>query len=349
MHMSENDGLIPQKQETGQEAAAPAGTMTRGQRIVHYWLPCKGDSGKEKARKVFLILAIIVFITSAVAVGFKYYKTYENAKKNSDLNAMIEKSAGLTWDDIYRMYPDIDFPEGMQLKYALAYAQNQDLVGWLSIEGTSLQVPIVKGADNSFYLHHDFYKKYTDYGNPFMDYENNIKPLDYNMVIYGHNMRDKQQFGQLSDLYDTLEHASQYPVIQFNTIFQDYQWAVVGVMLTNGMPAQDNGYLFPFNATTMGEFSRVRFVKELQARFLYDTGVYFDDLDQLLTLTTCSYAFTEARLVVVAKLLKEGEAVPAPGSMQGTINPNPRYPQVWYNKHRQTNPFSYDNWHPNNI
>lgn len=328
-------------------AAISGSKPTCRQRFVRSWFPCKGDSGKEKARKIFLLLAIIVFITSAVIVGLKYYKTYENANKNKELNSMVDH--GLTWDDIYRMFPDIDFPEGMQLKYALAYAKNQDLVGWLSVEGTSLQVPIVRGKNNDYYLKRDFYKQYTDYGNPFMDYQNNIKPLDYNTVIYGHNMRDKQQFGQLSDMYDTLEHAGQYPVIQFNTIFQDYQWVVVGTMLTNGYSAQDNDYLFPFNATTMGEFSRVRFVKELKDRFLYDTGIYFDNLDPLLTLTTCSYAFTEARLVVVARQLKEGESAPEPGTIAGTINPSPRYPQVWYNKKGQTNPYEIDRWHPSDV
>lgn len=340
-------GNNPAPESRTQAAVTPVEKTTWWKRFVHGWLPCKGDSGKEKARKIFLLLAIIVFVTSAVMVAFKYYQTYENAQKNKELNGMLDH--GLTWEDIYRMYPDIDFPDGMQLKYALAYAKNQDLVGWLSVEGTSLQVPIVRGKDNSYYLYRDFYKNRTDYGNPFMDYQNNIKPLDYNTVIYGHNMRDKQQFGQLSEMYDTLEHAKNYPVIQFNTIFQDYQWAVVGTMLTNGTAAQDNGYLFDFNATTMGEFSRVRFVDELKARFLYDTGIYFDNLDHLLTLTTCSYAFTEARLVVVAKLLDEEDEVPTPGSIQGTVNPNPRYPQIWYNNHRQTNPFEYDNWHPSDF
>lgn len=328
-------------------AVTPAPKPSRGRRFVHSWFPCKGDSGKEKARKIFLLLAVIVFLVSAVMVGSKFFKTYENATKNSQLNEMQDHE--LTWDDIHRMYPDIDFPEGMQLKYALAYAKNQDLVGWLSVEGTSLQVPIVKGKNNDFYLTRDFYKEYTTYGNPFMDYQNNIKPLDFNTVIYGHNMKDKQQFGQLADMYDTLENAAKYPVIQFNTIFEDYQWAVVGTMLTNGMPAQDNGYLFAFNTTTMGEFSRVRFVKEMQDRFLYDTGVAFDNFDKLLTLTTCSYAFTEARLVVVARLLEAGETAPKPGTVQGTMNPSPRYPQAWYSKKGQQNPFTYDNWHPSNI
>lgn len=343
----ENNNL-PEKQPEIMEAAPEAApALTRGQRFVRYWFPCKGESGKEKARKIFLILAIIVFIASAVVVGMKYFKTYNNIQKQNEINQMLDHD--LTWDDIYRMYPDIDFPEGMQLKYALAYAKNQDLVGWMSIEGTSVNMPVVKGKNNSYYLNHDFYKQQTDYGNPFMDYQNNIKPLDFNTVIYGHNMRDKQQFGQLSDMYDTLEHASKYPVIQFNTIFEDYQWLVMGAMLTNGMPAQDNGYLFDFNATSMGPLSKRRFVNEIKDRLLYDTGFYFNEEDNLLTLSTCSYDFYEARLVIVAKLIEEGDRVPAVGEINGTTHENPRYPQAWYNKHRKTNPFTYDNWHPSNL
>lgn len=312
-------------------------------RFCKSMLPWKGDKWTEVVRKIVMLIAIIVFVASAVVLLNKFYKTYENQRMQQGLVDMT-KDDELTWDKVRAMYPDIDFPEGMQLKYALLYAKNQDLVGWLEVADSSVAVPIVQQKNNDYYLHRDFYKKTTSYGNPFLDYRNNAKDLDFNNIIYGHNMKDKQIFGQLLDMYKTAENYKNYPIIQYNTIFKDYQWAVVGAFYSNGSPGQDNGYVFPFNTPDFNDLvKKQELLNELNKRFIYTTGAKMTIDDKLIMLTTCAYDFSDARFVIVARLLHDGEKVNV-NEVQN--NPNPRYPAAWYSKKRIKNTYANDtNWY----
>lgn len=323
--------------------AGNAKKQGKATRFFKSFLPWKGDKPGEIFRKIVLLIAIAVFVTSAFVLANKFYKTYENQKKQNELVSMVTDDE-LTWDKIHAMYPDIDFPEGMQLKYALLYAKNQDLVGWLNVPDSSVSVPIVQQKDNNYYLHRDFYKATTSYGNPFMDYRNNAKDLDFNNLIYGHNMKDKQIFGQLLDMYKTTENYKKYPIIEYNTIFKDYKWAVVGAFYTNGSASQDNGYVFPFNTPVIEDFiKRQGLLDELNKRFIYTTGAKMTIDDKLLTLTTCAYDFNDARFVIVARLMEEGEQVDVSAV---AANPNPRYPAIWYSKKGIKNTFANDtNWY----
>ena len=93
-------------------------------------------------------------------------------------------------------------------------AKNKDVIGWLSINNTTINTPIVQSADNSYYLKKNFNKKYSFNGNPFIDYRNDMNIGDTNTIIYGHNMRDSQLFGELLDIYKNSQTASNYKIIK---------------------------------------------------------------------------------------------------------------------------------------
>ena len=238
-------------------------------------------------------------------------------------------------------FPDVTFPEGMLAKYAHLYAQNDDLRGWISIPG-ACPLPVVVGEDNEYYLKKNFEGKKTVYGVPFFDFRmTDFKNLHMNNVIYGHNMSsDDLVFGILEN-YRYVETFQTAPTIECNTIYGDYTWFVYAVFITNSNPDHDNGYYFPYNFIDMPESEFAQYIDEIDKRKLYDTGIDINTNDKILTLSTCAYDFTDARLVVVARLKRDGESVSVDTS-KARVNENPKYPQKWYDVKKKANPYAED-------
>ena len=110
--------------------------------------------------------------------------------------------------------------------------------------------------------------------------------------------------------------------------------------MSNAVSADDNGYVFNyyFNHLSSDE-KKTEYFAALKERSLYDTGVDLLPTDKLLTLSTCSHVFDDARLVVVARMVRQGESSEVDTSL-ATLNNAPHYPQVYYSKKKQTNPYA---------
>ena len=244
------------------------------------------------------------------------------------------------WAQIKKDYPDVLFPATIQLKYAKLYGENQDFVGYLSADGVGLNLPVVQTDDDETYLNKNFYGSTTKYGCPFVTHLNNISynHLDMNTVIFGHHMNNGTIFGAL-DKYKSISGYKSAPVITFNTIYQDYQWKVIAAFITNGYIKDDNNYIFPYYFTNLSStYKMSAYLSELAQRSLYDTGVDVQPTDKLLTLSTCSHEFEDARFVVVARLVRPGESAEVDTS-KAVVNSKPRYPQAYYTKKGMTNPY----------
>lgn len=305
----------------------------------------KGGAG-EVVRKIVLTLSIITIVVSlGVLVNTYFIEPYRaktatqslaeqmSQNQNAHSNAVIEDVSTDT---------DSNYPQGMLAKYAQLYDANDDLSGWISIPALKIELPIAIGEDNDYYRNRDIYKKYTMYGVPFFDYRmTDLKNLHRNTVLYGHNMRsDDLIFGMLEN-YRTIEGYQSAPVIECNTIYGDHTWFVYGVFLSNAYENQDNGYVFPYNFIDISDAKFIDYIKEIDKRKLYTTGVDLNVNDKILTLSTCCYDFTDARLVVVARLKRDGESVSVDTS-KAYYNPNPKYPQAWYDAEKKTNPYAED-------
>ncbi|MBQ3137473.1 MAG: sortase [Clostridia bacterium] len=266
----------------------------------------------------------------------------ETTKKNDKKDENKTTTAPLTpeqqWAQIQKEYPNIIFPMGLQLKYARLYATNPDFVGYLEAKGVGLSLPIVQAENDTKYLERNFYGKSTKYGCPFVTHVNNIVDLDMNTIIFGHHMNNGTVFGAL-DAYKKIDGFKAAPVITFNTLYKDYSWKVVAAFVTNAYEEDDNGYLFRYYFASLSTQDRFAvYLNEMSQRSLYDTGVDVLPTDKLLTLSTCSHEFEDARFVVVARLVRPGESTDVDIS-KATVNPNPRYPQAYYDKKKLNNPY----------
>lgn len=309
--------------------------------------PKKPAGAGEVLRRVVLALSCLVIVGCIAYLGVNYVYNPIKAKNAEgqfaeDMSSNADKYGDAVIDAEIENTYGVDFPDGMLAKYAPLYAENEDLRGWIRIDGLGIEYPVVQGDDNDYYLQRDVYGEWTTYGVPFFDYRmDNFETLHKNTVIYGHNMRyDDLIFGMLED-YRTPEGYKKAPVIECNTIYGDYTWLVYGVFITNSDPDDDNGYCLPYNFIDVDNRKFADYITEIDKRKLYSTGVDINENDKILTLSTCCYDFDGARLVVVARLLREGESINT-SSYIVTENQNPKYPQVWYVKNKKENTYADD-------
>lgn len=300
-------------------------------RFLKYIFPWKGDSAKEVVRKIVFLVSVLAIIVCACyfAVRFSQRNDYDNLSKISD---------NVDWSDDGTTDNELN-------RYDKLLAINKDFCGWLRIDGTGVDVPLVQTEDNEEYLKKSFYGKYSDYGNPFVDHRNDLKNFDRNTVIYGHNMKDNMVFAELLK-YKDLKFYKEHPVVYLGTLQQDTYWKVAGAFVTNAQEAQDNGFYFEYNYINCFDKNFKQYISELEKRSLIDTGVDINENDRLLTLSTCQYDIEEGRFVVVARLVREGESTQVDTS-KAKLNKNPKFPQAYCNAKGIENEYKGDDkWTP---
>lgn len=322
----------------------------------------KAKKKKRKAAKIFRnILLFITFTTFVVSGsmivkrGVDYYKmkgvnnqlenltlsdteiTVKDTKSAEFLNNLIEK---------YPHLKNVEFPAGFNYKYALLYAANREFVGYLTIPGTNISTAVVRHSDDDFYYDHDFYGKATRYGAVFALAQNNMVNLDMNTVLIGHYMKDGARFHDLK-YYKTADGYKKSPVIEFNTAYGDYKWKVYGAFILNGVKAGDDGYLLNCLFNNISQQSFEAYIAEIDKRTLYKTGVTLLATDKILTLMTCTYEFENARLIVIARMVRPGESEEVDLSLVLKKSAPIKYPQGYYDKKGKNNPYANDEkWYP---
>lgn len=309
--------------------------------------PIKGDSVGEGIRKIVADLAVIALVFCVGYFAMYGINSYKAKKQQAELSGYVlpeevedVSMEGDEWAEFISKYPNVQFPEGMMQKYAYLYAINPDLVGWINVPGTMINVQVVQTETNEAeYLHKDFYGEYSRYGTPYMDYRNDPKYLNQNTTIYGHHMQDGLVFADLKK-YKTVEGFKENPVFYFDTLYKKYAFKVYAVIISNAYEEDDNGYLFNYTIPNFKSGDHfMSYIAALDERKLYTTGVDIKPDDKLLTISTCTYEFDRARLAVVGRMVREGEDESVDVEL-AQPNPSPRYPQKWYDKKGQPNPYA---------
>lgn len=185
-------------------------------------------------------------------------------------------------------------------KYAALYEENHDLAGWLSIEGTVIDYPVMQCEDDEYYLHHDFYGNDSKYGCLYVRGVADVDTPGTNFIIYGHNMKDGSMFGDL-DLYRRESFYREHPTISFDTLYEERTYEVLAVFRSQVYRSGEDAFRYYqfYEAQTQEAFDY--FYDNIKELALYDTGVTAEFGDTFLTLSTCAYHVEDGRFVVVAK------------------------------------------------
>ncbi|MBR3593923.1 MAG: competence/damage-inducible protein A [Clostridia bacterium] len=333
-HDDEVDTPAPVKAEENSSkvdeapAAKKAGFFERVMKYIKSFIPWKGDKIGEIIRKLVFIISLIALILSSVYIVDYFHES----DVQNDIVDEVRKEYNA--DNVEK---DED---GVFFSFEEVIKRNSDTRAWITIPGTLVDNPVVLGADNNFYLKHNFLKEKSRYGTLYFDAQSEItaEAVSQNLVIYGHEMKDGSMFGTLKR-YKDLNFYRQYPVFSMRTLYDDAQYKIFSVFITNASPEQDNGYVFEYrtpNFTSQDAF--LALVSQYRDRSIINTGVDVVEGDRLVTLSTCTGEFTNARLVIVARRIREGEE-PSIDLTQVSVNENPLYPQAYYDKKGIKNPF----------
>ena len=264
------------------------------------------------------IVTVSILLTICIAILIMYYVNVNQSQKLIDNT--VQHTISIDEND----QKVIDWNELNSI--------NSDIVAWLEIPNTDIDCPIVQSKTNTYYLRRGLDKSYSYAGVNFFDCSNSLDMNDDNTIIYGHNLRDNNNFGQLPNLYNSIEKVLSNKYINIYLPDKTVKYAVVGAFYTNSKPTDDNDYVFPYNITNMSDEDFEEFINELNQRFIYSSDITSDD--KLLTLSTCAYEFKDERFVVVAKKINDIS------DFNYISNPVPRYPQKWYDRKGKTNPYS---------
>lgn len=185
-------------------------------------------------------------------------------------------------------------------QYAHLYEENEDMVGWIKIDGTVIDYPIMQTKEEpEYYLKRDFSREKSASGVPFLDDSCDPKESN-NLLIYGHNMKKGTMFASLLD-YAQEDFWKAHPTIQFDTLYREQTYEVVAAFYGKALSPKEEGFRYYEFAGNLDKIRFQEYTEQMKAIALYDTGVEINEEDQLLTLSTCSYQEENGRFVVVAR------------------------------------------------
>lgn len=260
---------------------------------------------QERKRRTIVILASIVAALSFGYFGVYYfYSVRTNAQysqlaelKGSDVLSDAQANNDFTLHKQAVRMPDV------LDEYKTLYQKNKKLIGWLKIDDTLIDYPVMQTSDNEYYLDHNYNQEYDKNGSLFLDCNCTAYPQSTNLIIYGHHMKSGQMFGGLQK-YAKESYAQKHSTIQFDTIYEKGTYQVMYVF--RSQVYNENDIVFKYyqfvEANSEEEFNS--YMREMEAVSLYDTGVTASFGDSILTLSTCDYSQEDGRFVVVAKKIK---------------------------------------------
>ena len=261
---------------------------------------------REKIRKRLALLCSVVAVVCLGYFGIYTYQASRTEREFARLAAYKEKEQDLLVQEVtvsplihYTEEGERVIPEVLD-EYKNLYNSNKRLIGWLKIDDTKIDYPVMQTTNNEYFLNHNFNQQSDRNGALFLDKDCDVLEPSTNLIIYGHHMKSGNMFGTL-DKYSSEEFYKEHPVIQFDSIYEKGTYEVMYVVRSKIYSEEDvvfKYYQF-IDAGSEQEFNSN--MQEMASMSLYDTGVTASYGDRLLTLSTCDYYVDDGRFVVVAK------------------------------------------------
>lgn len=274
---------------------------------------------RQKVYGILLVVFLIVFLVSG-GMLLKYYLESTEAKKTYDnLANMVEQvrqqqpTVPLETDaEGNTVMPEVPVPELVEVthpetgekievlpEYAQVYLLNTDMVGWIYLDGTRINYPVMQSKnEKDYYLKRDFYKKSSKDGSIYVREECDVSKPSDNLTIYGHRMNSGAMFADLLN-YKKEDFWKNNRYIHFDTLQQRQTYEVIAAFKISA--SVDNGFQYHTYVDFADAEDFDDYVQQCKQRAFYDTGVTASYGDKLITLSTCEKGNSDMRIVIVAK------------------------------------------------
>lgn len=241
-------------------------------------------SKKSKINKIIVVAIILILVCYITYILIRHNKeeNYENILKNIQVTPKQNETERM-----------------LQVKEL--QKENPDIIGWLEIEGTEINYPVLQDDNNEYYMTHNYKKEYTKDGSLFLDKDYNWELPSTNLLIYGHNNSNNKMFHNLLDYKDESFY-KEHSTIKFTTEKEDAEYEIIAVFYSRVYYQSETNvfrYYFFINAENEQEFNE--YVENSKEASIYETGKTAEYGDQLITLSTCSYHTENGRFAVVAR------------------------------------------------
>lgn len=251
---------------------------------------------KKFISRSITILCLAVFIYAGYGLIDIALEYYQNRQVLNDTQEMFYNSVSA--DEVSQ---DTDHGDSGKVRpeFNELLKGNKDVVGWITIDGTQIDYPILQAKDNVTYLYSNYYQDDSIAGSIFLDYRNDFTTFDLNTVIYGHRMKDGSMFQHLTK-FTNKDFFDKHQTIQLETLYDSYEAEIFAVYNTT----TDFNYI-QTDFSSKEEYATL--LKNIKQKSLFDSNIEVDENDQILTLSTCDYTLDpdEGRLVVHAKLVEK--------------------------------------------
>ena len=243
-----------------------------------------------KSIAVFCALACVISLCQVIRIGYEYRQG--EAEYSELANLLVSKADS----SIYVSQKEASSSGApVDVNFDMLKDMNAQAVGWLYCEGTPINYPVVQSADNSYYLNHLYDNQKNSSGARFMDAMNNPELSDANTVIYGHNMKNGTMFASLQN-YDMQSYYEKHPVMYYMTRDHDYR---IDIFASYETSSDSEAFTMFFDSAQ----TYSGYLQRIWAKSRIDTSdLPMSEDDNIITLTTCSYSFNNARYVVQGKV-----------------------------------------------
>ena len=259
---------------------------------------------QEKRRKLLVVLcsmAAIVCLGYFGVYNWYNYRTADNYKQLSELKDKEPTASDAPAPVIhYTAEEGQSTPPPVLDEYKNLLNKNKRLIGWVKIDDTNIDYPVMQTTDNEYYLDHNLNQEYDKNGSIFMDKDCDVLKPSTNLILYGHHMKSGQMFGGLS-LYSDQSYYEKHPCIQFDTIYEKGLYEIMYVFRSRVYSEDEIVFKYYQFIDAQSEQEFDSYMNDMEGMSLYDTGVTASFGDRLLTLSTCDYQEKNGRFVVVAK------------------------------------------------
>ena len=253
---------------------------------------------KDDKKKLKTIISIVFFIIFIICIA---YLIYNNYSKNKDKEVIKE---------VQEYEPEVPVEEKQtdktdtMLKVEELQKSNQDVKGWIKIDNTIIDYPVVQGSDDDYYLTHNYKKEKNKYGSIFLKSKCDLNAINSNLIIYGHNMKDAEMFNSLLKYADKTFY-DEHKRINITTESEERQYEIVAVFKSRVFYKDEQNVFRYYNYINFENENKYNeYINNVKKEQLYDTGISANYGEQLITLITCEYSQENGRMIVVAKKIQ---------------------------------------------
>ena len=248
-----------------------------------------------KIKKKYKIIGLSIILVILIAcLSYFVFINFRDKKLNQELQENIPNI-------------EIDISEEIDINQEVfdtvidLQKENADVKGWIKINDTKINYPLLQGIDNDYYLNRNYQKEYSSYGSIFIDSESNLDDVNSNVIIYGHSMKDQEMFQNLLN-YANKEYYDSHKIIEIYTSNEVRKYEIVTVFKSRVFyQDEQNVFRYYYCHDLSSEEKYNDYVNNSKNLELYNTGVDAHFGEQLITLITCEYSEDNGRMVVVAK------------------------------------------------